>query len=118
MIATLPRALLLFTLIFAAGCERQPTAYHEQLLVFGTVVDIKLWGVEPQRGQQVVARLAEDFDYMHRTWHAWHPGPLGRVNELLASGKPFTATPSILPLIQRGSELSRRSGGPLSGPSA
>jgi FAD:protein FMN transferase len=111
MIATFARTVLLFSLILAAGCERQPAVYHEQLLVFGTVVDIKLWGVQPQRGQQAVARLAEDFDYMHRTWHAWHPGPLGRVNELLTSGKPFTATPSVLPLIQRGSELSRLSGG-------
>ncbi|HEC19201.1 MAG TPA: FAD:protein FMN transferase [Gammaproteobacteria bacterium] len=111
MIITVTRFFLFFVVIFLAACERQPAAYHEQLLVFGTVVDVQLWGVEPKQGQQAVARLAEDFDYMHNTWHAWHPGPLGRVNELLATGQPFSAPPSILPLIERGTELSRRSGG-------
>jgi len=111
MIGTFARIFLVFSLLFLAACERKPVAYHEQLLVFGTVVDIKLWGVDEQQGQQAVSRLAEDFDYMHRTWHAWHPGPLGRVNQLLASGEKFSVPPSILPLIQRGSELSQRSSG-------
>jgi thiamine biosynthesis lipoprotein len=111
MIATFSRILFLFTLLFLGACERQPSAYHEQLLVFGTVVEVSLWGVSEQQGQQAVARLNDDFEYMHRTWHAWHPGPLGRVNRLLASGQPFSAPPSVLPLIKRGRELSLRSGG-------
>lgn len=111
MITTFSRIFLLFFLVIFAGCERQPEVYHEQLLVFGTVVDVKLWGVEEQQGRQAVARLAEDFEYMHRTWHAWHPSALGRVNSLLASGEWFTWAPSVMPLIERGSELSQRSGG-------
>jgi len=111
MIVAVLRILLLFSLVFLSACERKPAAYHEQLLVFGTVVEVSLFGVSEQQGRQAVARLNEDFEYMHRTWHAWHPGPLGRVNQLLASGESFSAPPSILPLIQRGAELSRRSGG-------
>ena len=105
------RSFLLVCLICLAACTPRPTVYHEQLLVFGTVVDIQLWGVDAAQGQQVVTRLAEDFEYMHRTWHAWHPGTLGRVNALLASGETFSAAPSILPLIKRGTELSQLSGG-------
>jgi len=111
MIKTFGRISLAFILVFLAACDRKPVAYHEQLLVFGTVVDVKLWGVEEAQGRKAATRLAEDFDYMHNAWHAWHPGPLGRVNQLLASGEPFTAPPSILPLIRRSTELSRRSGG-------
>lgn len=111
MIGAFVRRFLLFSLILLAGCSPKPTVYHEQLLVFGTVVDIKLWGVEKVKSRQLVARLAEDFDYMHRTWHAWHGGPLGRVNELLAMGEAFSAVPSIMPLITRSTELSQRSGG-------
>lgn len=103
--------LLVVCVIFMAGCSVRPAVYHEQLLVFGTVVDIQLWGVDETRGQQVVSRLAEDFEFMHRTWHAWHPSTLGRVNVQLATGEVFTAAPSILPLIARGTELSQRSGG-------
>ncbi len=111
MIKTFSRILLIFILAFLAACDHKPVAYHEQLLVFGTVVDVKLWDVEETLGRQAVARLADDFDYMHNAWHAWHPGPLGRVNQLLASGESFTLPPSILPLIQRSSELSQRSNG-------
>ena len=112
MIVTVARTFLLFCVILSAGCTSRPAVYHEQLLVFGTVVDIQLWGVKEAQGQQVVARLAEDFEYMHRSWHAWHPGgTLARTNGLLASGTVFSAGPSVLPLIKRGTELSQRSGG-------
>jgi thiamine biosynthesis lipoprotein len=111
MINAVVRNFLIVCAIFSAGCTPRPTVYHEQLLVFGTVVDVQLWGVDERQGQEVVSRLAEDFEYMHRTWHAWHPGTLGRVNALLASGEAFSAAPSVLPLIQRGTELSQRSGG-------
>ncbi len=111
MRATGARNLFLIFLILIAGCSPKPSAYHEQLLVFGTVVDIKLWGVEKEQGQQVVAQLASDFDYMHNAWHAWHPGTLGRTNVLLSTGEAFSAGPSILPLVKRASELSERSDG-------
>ena len=112
MISTFTRIFLLFFVILSAGCTSKPAVYHEQLLVFGTVVDIQLWGVKEAQGQQAVTRLAEDFKYMHRSWHAWHPGgTLARTNALLASGIVFSAGPSVLPLIKRGTELSQRSGG-------
>jgi FAD:protein FMN transferase len=93
------------------GCSPKATEYHQQLLVFGTVVDIKLWGVPEKQSRQLLARLSDDFNYMHNTWHAWHSGPLGRVNTLLASGSSFSAAPSVLPLIQRSRELAEMSGG-------
>jgi thiamine biosynthesis lipoprotein len=111
MMTAFIRNVLLGGVILIAGCTLRPAVYHEQLLVFGTVVDVQLWGVGEAKGQRVVSRLAEDFEYMHRTWHAWHPGALGRVNALLAAGKPFSVAPSILPLVKRGAELSQRSGG-------
>ncbi|MEE8380218.1 MAG: FAD:protein FMN transferase [Gammaproteobacteria bacterium] len=111
MFATFSRIFLAFCLILLLGCSPKPTAYHQQLLVFGTIVDIKLWGVEEKQGQQIVAQLDEDFKYMHRAWHAWQAGPLTRTNFFLASGKPFTGGPSVLPLIKRSTELSTLSGG-------
>ena len=106
---------LLFPLILLAGllaaCTSKPQEHHEQLLVFGTLVDVKLWGVEEKAAQQATAQIAEDFEFMHETWHAWHPGTLGRINQMLASGETFAGAPSVLPLIKRGAELSEASGG-------
>jgi thiamine biosynthesis lipoprotein len=103
--------LLACCLPLLISCGNKPHAYHEQLLVFGTIVEVKLWGVEEKRARSAVSALAQDFDYMHKTWHAWHPGALARVNQLLASGESFTAAPSIMPLIERSRELSKASGG-------
>jgi thiamine biosynthesis lipoprotein len=111
MIVTIAGRFLLVAAFLLTACSPAAKVYHEQLLVFGTLVDIKLWGVDEARGRQAVTRLSDDFDYMHNAWHAWHPGPLERVNQLLASGERFVAVPSILPLIHRAGELSERSGG-------
>lgn len=94
-----------------SSCVKSPAAHHEQLLEFGTLVDIKIWGVTPEQGQAAVAKLAKDFSYMHRTWHAWKPSALGRVNQLLVTNEWFSMAPSILPLIKEGSRLSRLSDG-------
>lgn len=111
MFATFIRIIPLLSAILLVGCSPKPEVHHQQLLVFGTIVDIKLWGVEEKKAQQAITQLSEDFDYMHRVWHAWQAGPLTRTNYFLATGKPFTAPPSTLPLIKRSTELSTLSDG-------
>lgn len=104
--------LLCLTLTaFLSGCNRKPEAYQEQLLVFGTLVEIKLWDVEPEQGRQAIAQLADDFNFLHRVWHAWNPGSLSRINQLLPAGEKFSGAPSVLPLIIEGQRLSKLSGG-------
>jgi len=110
MKCSLPLAALLIVALLAA-CTPRPPVYQEQLLTFGTLVDVTLWDVDEARGRQAVATLGRDFEYMHNAWHAWHRGPLGRVNQLLPTGEFFSCPPSIVPLIRRSSELSEASGG-------
>ena len=100
---------LLIVLLISA-CSKQQ-AYHEQLMAFGTLVEIEMWGVKPEQGRKAVATLEDDFKYMNHTWHAWHPGPLGRVNQLLPTGGKFSISPSIIPLIKESTKLSELSGG-------
>jgi thiamine biosynthesis lipoprotein len=111
MFTTYTRIFVPCLLILLVGCSPKPTVYHQQLLVFGTIVDIKLWGVKEKKGQQVVAQLDEDFKYMHRAWHAWNNGPTSRTNFYIANGKSLTGPPSVIPLIKRSTELSKLSGG-------
>ena len=67
MMTAFIRNALLACVILVAGCSARPAVYQEQLLVFGTLVDVQLWGVSEAKAQRVVSRLAEDFEYMHRT---------------------------------------------------
>ena len=80
MIGAIVRVSLLVPVIFLAACSPRPSVYHEQLAVFGTLVEIKLWGVEEEQARSLVTRLAEDFEVMHHAWHPWQPGTLGRTN--------------------------------------
>lgn len=106
------------TLLFAAcllpllvACSRDDPVYHEQFLAFGTIIDVTLYGVEPERARRAAEAVEKDFNNMHTTWHAWKPSEVTHVNELLATTEAFAVPPSVLPLIIRSQELSRKSGG-------
>jgi thiamine biosynthesis lipoprotein len=96
--------------VLASGCGRPP-AHHAQAMVFGTLVDIRIHGVDPARADDAAARVFADFERMHRSLHPWHAGALGRINGLLPTGEWASVAPSNLPLIERSIEMSRRSGG-------
>jgi len=106
------RFLLLLSLCAALAvttCSRQEPADTARFLAFGTLIDLTIVGVEPEAFDRISAAIENDFAYMHHAWHAWDPGPLGRVNQLLPSGEPFVVPPSVLPLLERGIQLARAS---------
>lgn len=108
--------LLAVGLLFIASasllvsCSEPKGAYYEQFLGFGTLIEIKIWGVDEKAGQQAVAAIADDIEYLHRVWHAWKPGTLSRVNQLLPTGEKFSIGPVLLPLIRRGTIYAEQSG--------
>lgn len=93
-----------------SSCSRSPGVYYEQFLGFGTLIEVKVWGVDESAGQQAVSAIAEDVKYMHETWHAWKPSSLSRVNQLLPSQEKFSIGPSVIQLIKSASELAEKSG--------
>jgi thiamine biosynthesis lipoprotein len=93
-----------------AGCRNQSPVYNTRFLAFGTLMDLSIVGVERGEAERASQLVEQDFAFMHRAWHAWEPGPMGRVNRLLAEGIRFAAPPSILPLLRKSKELSERSG--------
>lgn len=107
------RALLLAVCLLPllAACSRDEPVYHGQFLAFGTIIDVTFHGVEPERARQAAEAVEKDFNKMHTTWHAWKPSEVTRVNEQLAAGEAFAVPSSVLPLIARSQELSRKSSG-------
>jgi thiamine biosynthesis lipoprotein len=92
------------------SCSRSPGVYYEQFLGFGTLIEVKVFGIDEKLGQQAVAAIADDVKYMHETWHAWKPSSLSRVNQLLPTKEKFSIGPSVIPLIKSASELADKSG--------
>lgn len=100
---------LILLLALLAGCGRGTPVYTTRFHAFGTLIDLSLVGVEQQKAERTSELIKRDFEFMHRAWHAWEPGPLGRVNQELATGKAFVSPPSLLPLVRRSKELAELS---------
>jgi thiamine biosynthesis lipoprotein len=90
---------------FLSGCGGADPIYTTRFLALGTLVDLSIVGVERARAERASELIEQDFVYMHRAWHAWEPGPLGRVNRLIAKKSAFSAPPSVLPLIRKSQEF-------------
>jgi thiamine biosynthesis lipoprotein len=93
-----------------AGCQRD-MEHSTQLYVFGTLVEVKLWGATAEQANQAFGELQQLFRRLHRGLHAWEPGPLTAVNQAFAAGESAGADEHIVEMVRRSQELERRSGG-------
>ena len=104
-------AVLAFvSLTLLTTCHR----YGEQsaeLFVFGTIVEIKLWGASPEEASHAFAELQQMFQGLHRDWHAWEPGQLSNINAAFAEGRPATANEDIIVMVRRSQEIEELTGG-------
>ena len=93
-----------------AACQRNQEQ-NAELFVFGTIVEIKLWGATQEQSDRAFAELQQMFNGMHRDWHAWEPGRLTDINQAFAQGQPAEADADIVAMIRRSQEIEQRSGG-------
>jgi thiamine biosynthesis lipoprotein len=93
-----------------AGCQRDQER-STQLYVFGTLVEVKLWGASAAQSDAAFGELQQLFRQLHRDLHAWEPGRLTEVNQAFAAGEAAMADPHIVELVRRSQELESRSGG-------
>lgn len=97
--------------LLLAGCGKEPV-YHEQGYVFGTLVEVTVYGEEEARARQVVTGVLAQFQRLHGRYHPWQPGPLDSLNQAIASGAtPVPVDPEMAASIQDAARLSRLSGG-------
>ncbi len=101
---------LLVCLTLLAGCQRN-REQNADLFIFGTIIEIKLWGATPEQGDHAFSQLQEMFNGMHRDWHAWEPGRLTDINQAFAAGRPATADADIIEMIRRSQKMEQLSGG-------
>jgi thiamine biosynthesis lipoprotein len=104
----------LFLLLAAIGlltaCGKEPL-YQEQGYVFGTLVEVSVYGEEEPRAKQAVAAVMQEFQRLHNLLHAWKPSPLSELNAAFAEGKPQEVTLEMAGMLQDAAELSAQSGG-------
>jgi len=115
MISNVLRTLLLLLLLLPApiACRQETESgdVTRKLDVFGTIVEITIRDADPRTANRAIDMIRADFARMHRDWHAWKPGELTRLNAALAEGRPFRASPFLLPLVRRAKILREMSDG-------
>jgi len=98
--------------LWLAACGHPPAqVYQQQLFAFGTLVDITLYGVQPEAARQAIQAVDAMFQQQHHDWHAWQRGQLDSLNQAIADGHSLETDASIVHLIQLGQRFERLSHG-------
>lgn len=102
--------LLAGLMLLLGGCGRGETPVHvSQFEAFGTRVDAQVLGTSAALAVELAQQIERDFTLLDYTFALDQPGPMQRVNELLATSEPFAAPPALLPLLRHSQELAARS---------
>jgi thiamine biosynthesis lipoprotein len=117
-----PISLLIIAilLVVVAGIRilKQEPLYHTQSYVFGTLVDISIYGEPEERAKKLANNVLQDFQNLHHQLHAWkapssnQPSELGALNAAFASGnQPITISPQLASMLSNATDLSVKSQG-------
>ena len=97
--------------LLLAGCGEP--LHKQQSYVFGTLVEITVYGEAEDKARRVVDLVLKDFDAMHQSLHAWQPGALEQLNAQIAKASPAqparaTLTPELALMLADAQQLSAR----------
>jgi thiamine biosynthesis lipoprotein len=86
MRGTLRVLSLLVAAWLLAACG-QPEPWRQESYVFGTRVELAIAAASEAKARAAADKVLRDFDYLHRTYHAWQPSELSALNEAIAAGR-------------------------------
>ena len=102
---------LVLLVLLLAGCSK-PGLYSQESYVFGTRVEVSIYGEPEDKAQQVTAHVLAIFDQMHHDLHAWQPSILTRMNQVFSlSPAQAEIAPEMVPIIADASRYSQQSNG-------
>jgi thiamine biosynthesis lipoprotein len=91
-----------------AACSPPPLV-QQQSYVFGTLVEVSVYGAPQTQAEQAIAAVLARFDALHRTLHAWQPSDLSRLNAALVQGQRIPVTPELAAMLRDVQTLSAQS---------
>ena len=106
---------LFLSCIFAClfiSCSKPEPLYNTQSYVFGTLVDISIYGESETNAQEISNQIIREFQELHNRLHAWRPSELSSINHAFAHGDiPVSIKPDLATMIQDATRLSVQSNG-------
>jgi FAD:protein FMN transferase len=106
------RILLVLLLLACTSCSREPL-YQSQSYVFGTLVDISIYGESDDKARGVSAHVLADFQALHNQLHAWNgTSELSKLNTAIAQGRtPTEISPQLSAILKSAKLFSMQSQG-------
>jgi thiamine biosynthesis lipoprotein len=92
------------------GCGKEPL-YQEQAYVFGTQVDVTIYGADEAKARQAVVLVMHEFQRLHDMLHAWKPSELSALNTAIAQDKRLRVSPELAGMLQDAARASAASNG-------
>ena len=102
--------LSLSLLCVLTGCAEPPQIYRIQGQVFGTAVEVSIYGESKARAEALGKRVLNEFNRLHHKYHAWQPSELTALNDHIARGERYQGDAEMVYLLKSATELAERSG--------
>jgi thiamine biosynthesis lipoprotein len=102
--AACQRLLACWLLFLLAACGK-PAPVSQESYVFGTRVEVLVWGVPEAEAHAAVGEVLREFDRLHRSYHAWQPSELTALNDAIATGRPHEVSAELAELIRTAQTL-------------
>ncbi|MBI5429316.1 MAG: FAD:protein FMN transferase [Nitrosomonadales bacterium] len=104
------RILAIVAALLLAACEgKEPPLYQEQGYVFGTLVEVSVYGETEPHARQAVSEVMHEFQRLHDLLHAWQPGELSELNVAFAKGESMAISAELVSMLQDAAQLSAQS---------
>ena len=91
--------MLVFFVLALASCG-DPPLFQQQAFVFGTRVEISIYGTEEIKARTASAAVLQEFDRLHHAFHAWKPSPVTELNAAFARGERHPVSAELATAIR------------------
>jgi len=106
------RFVILSAVLLLSACgNKEPPTYQEQGYVFGTLVEVSVYGEDEARARKAVTQVMQEFQRLHDLLHAWKPSALSDLNAAFAKGESREVAPEIAAMLKDAAQLSAQSDG-------
>jgi thiamine biosynthesis lipoprotein len=92
------RFFLIAAALLLSACGKPPVQSQEAF-VFGTRVEVLVADADAARAKAAASAVLQEFDRLHRSYHAWQPSELTALNAAIAAGKPHSVSTEMAGFI-------------------
>ena len=104
--------LILVVILILAISLYGNSLFQKKDYVFGTIVDIKIYGETKKLASKASEEILLNFSKLHGLLHPWREGLIFEINEAIQNEKPFLIEDQeVISLIRRGQEYENQTKG-------